>query len=96
MKAYLVAQLNIHDRDRYSEYGAGFMEILNKYHGKLLGVDEDTLVLEGDWNFARTVLLEFPSKAYASAWYNSAEYQQLAQHRFAAADGNDIMIKGLE
>jgi uncharacterized protein (DUF1330 family) len=96
MTTYLVAQLNIHDRERYAEYGAGFMNILTKYHGKVLGVDEDTQTLEGDWDFTRTVLLAFPSEAEAKSWYHSQEYQQLAQHRFAASAGNVVMMKGLE
>ena len=95
MTAYLVAQLNIHDRERYAEYGDGFMEILTKYNGKLAAVDENTETLEGDWDFTRTVLLEFPSEAAAKSWYHSEEYQQLAQHRFAASDANVVLMKGL-
>jgi len=91
---YLVAQLNIRDRARYAQYVAGFMEILARYGGSLRSVDESPELLEGKWDFTRTVLIEFPSEAAAKSWYHSADYQRLAQHRFASADTNLVLIKG--
>ena len=96
MPVYLVAQLEIHDRKRYAVYGGGFMDIFTRYNGKLLAVDESPELLEGEWAFTRTVLLEFPSKEDADSWYHSNEYQELAQHRYAASEGNLILIEGLE
>ena len=93
MPVYVVAQLNIHDRTRYARYESGFMEIFSKYGGSVLSVDEAAKVLEGEWNYMRTVLLEFPSEERAMAWYHSPEYQSLAQHRFAASDANIVLIK---
>ncbi len=93
MPFYVVAQLNIHDRTRYARYESGFMEIFSKYGGSVLSVDEAAKVLEGEWNYMRTVLLEFPSEERAMAWYHSPEYQSLAQHRFAASDANIVLIK---
>ena len=40
MTAYVLAQINIHDRSRYGDYEAGFMAIFAKYQGNLLSVDE--------------------------------------------------------
>lgn len=94
MPVYLIAQLNIRDRSRYNKYAAGFMEIFSRYGGRLLSVDEAPESLEGEWNYTRTVLLEFPSEAEAKSWYHSEDYQRLAQHRFASADANLVMIKG--
>ena len=95
MAVYIVAQLNIHDRDRYAQYGDGFMEIFDKYNGTLLAVDEDTETIEGAWDYTRTVIIEFPSEEDAKAWYQSDEYQSLAEHRFAASDGNIALITSL-
>jgi uncharacterized protein (DUF1330 family) len=71
------------------------MEIFSKYAGRVLSVDEAPTVLEGQWNFTRTVLLEFPSEEAANAWYRSPEYESLAQHRHAASAANIVMIKRL-
>jgi hypothetical protein len=49
MPVYLVAQLNIHDRETYAKYGSAFMDIFNPYGGKLLSVEEAPEVLEGEW-----------------------------------------------
>ena len=70
------------------------MDILNPYGGKLLSVEEAPEVLEGEWGYTRTVLLEFPSEAQAHAWYGSADYQAIAQHRRAASVANVALIAG--
>ena len=96
MPVFIVAQITIRDRNEYSEYEAGFMEIFEKFDGRLLAVDEDPGVLEGDWPYTRTVLIDFPSGDQAMAWYRSSAYQELARHRFASAEANIVLIKGLE
>ena len=96
MSAYLIATLKIHDRERYGSYEAGFIDIFNRYKGKLLSVDEDVQTLEGDWSFTRTVLVEFPSKEDALDWFQSDEYQALADHRKAASSGSIVMLQGLD
>ena len=88
LSTYLIAQLTIHDREKYADYENGFLEIFAKYNGKLLSVDEEPECLEGSWNFTRSVLLEFPSDEEAKAWYYSDEYQDLVKHRFAASNRN--------
>lgn len=94
MPVYLIAQLNIHDRAVYAKYGVAFMDILIPYGGKLLSVEEGPEVIEGEWGYTRTVLLEFPSEEQARAWYGSADYQAIAQHRRAASTANLVLIRG--
>jgi uncharacterized protein (DUF1330 family) len=95
MPTFIVAQISIRDRNQYSQYEAGFIEIFSKYSGRILSVDEDPEILEGHWPHTRTVLIEFPSNDDAMAWYRSDEYQRLAEHRFASAEANIVVIKGL-
>ncbi len=92
MAVYMVANINIHDRSRYSQYEAGFMDIFTRYHGTMLTVDDSPQCLEGEWAFNRTVLIEFPDTSSAMDWYNSDEYQTLAQHRFAASVANIALL----
>jgi len=94
MPVYLMAQLNIHDRATYAKYGSAFMDVFNPYGGKLLSVEEEPEVLEGEWGYTRTVLLEFPSEALAHAWYESVDYQAIARHRRAASTANVVVIRG--
>jgi uncharacterized protein (DUF1330 family) len=95
MSVYFVAQITIHDRAGYSMYEAGFMPVFEKYKGRLLAVDENPEVLEGAWNCTRTVLIEFPTREDALAWAGSAEYQEIARHRWAASTGTIAMIRSL-
>ena len=62
---------------------------------KLLAVDESPETIEDDWSWPGTVLIEFPSDAQARQLYQSDPYQTLARHRWAASDGNIVMIRGL-
>ena len=94
MPVYLIAQLSIHDRATYAKYGSGFMDIFSRYGGRLLSVDEAPKVIEGEWGYTRTVLLEFPSEDQALSWYHSGEYQDLSQYRRAASDANLVLIRG--
>jgi uncharacterized protein (DUF1330 family) len=95
MSVYAVALIHIHDRAGYGAYEQGFMEIFSRHQGKLLAVDEKPNVLEGEWPWTRTVLLEFPDQASLDAWYRSADYQALAQHRFRAADAAIAVVQSL-
>ena len=96
MSVFLIAQINIHDRSRYAEYEKGFMDILSRHGGRLVVVDEAPRLLEGSWDYTRTVVLAFQSEDDAQTWYYSDEYQQLMQHRLAVSDGNIVMVKALE
>ena len=96
MSAYIIAQIQIDDRQQYSNYEEGFMAVFEKFNGKMLAVDESPELLEGSWSYTRTVLIEFPSTADVNAWYSSEEYQALAQHRFSSSSANVVSIQGLE
>ena len=94
MRVYLVGNIDIHDREGYSKYEAGFMEVFQKFNGKLLAVDENQKTIEGEWPATRTVIIEFPSKDDAMAWYESDAYQNLKQHRLDASSGDSVLVAG--
>ena len=96
MAHYIIAQIDIQDREKYAQYEAGFMDVFTSYKGKLLSVDENVSLLEGQWPATRTVLIEFLSKEEALAWYESEEYQSLAKHRFAASSADIVIVSGIE
>ena len=94
MAVYIVAQITITDRETYGKYEQGFMDVFNRYDGRLLSVDENAHVLEGDWSCTRTVLAEFPSKDIALEWYNCTEYQALAPFRHKGATSKVALLEG--
>ena len=95
MSAYLVAQVQIEDRDEYRKYEAGFIQILQRFEGELLAIDDEAQVLEGEWPYTRTVVLRFADADAARRWYDSPDYQTLARHRFRAASANIVLARGL-
>ena len=95
MSVYVIATIDIHDRQTYGRYEAGFVEIFARYDGEVLSVDESPEVLEGSWPATRTVLLRFPDRGALRAWYDSDDYQTLMQHRLSASIGNIAMLNGI-
>ena len=94
MPAYIVGQVTIHDLTEYNKYLAGFFEAFAPFEGRVLVASDQVEVIEGQWPKTRTVVLEFPSMDHAKRWYNSPDYQALAQHRFKAAISNIILAEG--
>ena len=95
MTVYIVARITINDRERYAQYEAGFLDIFAAHPGRLLAVDDNPEVLEGEWRCTRTVIAAFPDQEAALAWYRSDDYQSLAEHRFAASEGEIALVAGL-
>ena len=95
MSVYLIATIQIHDREIYGKYESGFLQIFERFNGRLLAVDENPDLLEGEWPVTRTVLIEFPTEKDALAWYQSDEYQELMKHRLDASSGDVVLLQGL-
>lgn len=96
MSVYALAQLRIHNPERYGRYMSRFMPVLEKYNGVLLAADETPRVLEGDWGDRnKVVLMEFADAAAFRAWATSPEYTEIAEDRKAGADAVVLLIKGL-
>ena len=96
MTVYILSRLTITDRSEYDKYESQFEEIFSNFDGKLLSVDEEPLVIAGEWEATRSVLIEFPSKESAFAWMQSDDYQAISKHRNAGSTLSSIMVKALE
>ncbi|MEO3786001.1 DUF1330 domain-containing protein [Actinocorallia sp. B10E7] len=95
MTVYALAQISIHDRERYNSYAARFMDVLLKYEGRLLAADEQPEVVEGDWPYGKVVLMSFKDRETFEKWAHSPEYQEISKDRVAATTGVVILAKGL-
>ena len=95
VKALVVVQIVVNDWDGYRQYGsAPHQEIFDKFGANVVGIDEDVDVVEGSWPFTRTVILEFPSKELARAWYASDGYQAVVGLRHGSATSNLVIVSG--
>ena len=94
MAAYMVCTMKIHDPETYKKYSDHTPRTLEKYGGRFLTRGDLVTTAEGERFDERMVILEFPDRASAEAWYNDAEYQRLAQFRRAASKGRMILQEG--
>jgi uncharacterized protein (DUF1330 family) len=94
MSVYFVANIRINDRNEYQNYLDRADLVFAKYKGTYLAVDKQPMVLEGEWNYDRAVLIRFDNKVDFDLWYASAEYQEILQHRLSAAKCDAILMEG--
>ncbi len=94
MSVYFLAQINITDEKQYQRYLDRCDDIFSKYNGKYLSVDPDPDKLEGEWDYTRTVLIQFQTKIEFDDWYHSKSYQEILKFRLSGATCDSILIHG--
>jgi uncharacterized protein (DUF1330 family) len=95
VSVYIVASIAIRDRGGYARYQEGFAEIFARYKGELLAVSDEPEIVEGEWPYTRAVLIRFPDADEARRWYESPDYQALAQHRWRASTASIIALESV-
>jgi uncharacterized protein (DUF1330 family) len=95
MPVYAIAQLTIHDRATYKRYQDRFINVFQRYKGRLLAADENPRVLEGHWDREKVVLMSFPDEASFFEWAESPDYQEIAKDRYAGATTVVLLVKGM-
>ncbi|MFT5655531.1 MAG: hypothetical protein ACI9XU_001252 [Arenicella sp.] len=93
MTVDILSRLTIHDRVEHEKYEAQFDDVFSKFDCKLLSVDEEPLVLAGEWEATRSVVIEFPSKEAAFARMQSDDYQAISKHRNAGSTLSSMLVK---
>ena len=96
MAAYFISdQQEVTDPETLKAYGAGVMDTLSKYGGKVIVRDTEPEGVEGEWDPKRVIIVEFADKAALKAWYESPEYSELLKIRLASARGHAMMVEGV-
>lgn len=95
MPVYAIAQLTITDRMVYDRYQARFMGVLKRYQGRLLAADENPVVVEGEWERDKVVLLAFPDEQAFQDWADSPEYLEISKDRKSGSDAVVLLVKGI-
>lgn len=94
---FLIAQIYTEDLTRYrAEYGRRVVPLIQAHGGEVLVGSPDAEPLEGEWAGNWTVVLRFPSRDAALAWYESVEYAPLKQARIEllAQRSNVVLVPG--
>ena len=95
MPAYIIAQINITDPEKYQEYAKLAGPATAKYGGRFLVRGGAKTELEGSIPYQRIVVNEFKDVEAAKRFYNSVEYQAAREKRLGAADFNMIIVEGV-
>jgi uncharacterized protein (DUF1330 family) len=95
MPAYVIAETEIHDPEQYGRYTAAVPETLAAYGGRFAVRGGELTVLEGDWQPARLVMLEFDDLEAVRRWFESPEYQEVKRLREGAATLRIVAVQGV-
>jgi uncharacterized protein (DUF1330 family) len=93
-KAYLMGQITITNPEAYAVYAAQVPQTIAAFGGKYLVRGGHATQLEGLSQGDRNVVIEFPSRELAQAWYNSDAYQTIIKHRTSNATGALVLVDG--
>jgi uncharacterized protein (DUF1330 family) len=91
MSAYIIVGFTPKDKEKLLQYGASVVPTLKKSAGEII-VKGPAEQLHGNNGFEMQVIIAFPTKEDASAWYHSKEYQALIPIRDAGMDSQFQLI----
>ena len=96
MPAYVIAEIDVTDSERYEQYRAAVPAAIAAGGGRFLVLSGELIVLEGDWQPARLVVLEFEDLAAAKRWYESEVYQEAKKLRNGVAHLRMVAVQGVD
>ena len=94
MKAYVIAIEAVHDETTFAKYAEQVHGTLVPFGGQFIARGGKLTTLEGQWQHPRTVIIEFPTRESAEAWYKSPDYQKIISLRHKSSSGNLIILDG--
>jgi uncharacterized protein (DUF1330 family) len=94
MAAYFIVNAHITDPEGLERYLGSVGPTLEGHDVKILAATNDATPVEGTPVGERAVILEFPDRDAALAWYNSDVYQEIVGLRLAATEGFAILADG--
>ena len=96
MPAYVIVETDVTDPERYEQYKAASPGAIAAGGGRFLVRGGELVVLEGDWQPSRLVVLEFEDLAVAKRWYESEAYQGAKKLREGAAHLRMVAVQGVD
>ncbi len=93
MAAYFIARYTVTDPEAFAAYGAAVRPTFAGHDVEFLVVDNASQTIEGTPP-QTTVVLRFPAKDAALAWYNSPAYAAIRHHRTDNSVGDMVLVDG--
>ena len=93
MPAYVVAMISVHDPETYRSYTDRTPATVTKYGGRFVTRGGAVTALEGEGFHGRMVILEFPDRTAAEAWYADPDYARARHFRKAASTAQLFVLQ---
>ena len=81
MKAAIIVDIEVSNTQNYEAYIKLITPSVTRRGGRYLVRGGSPLTLAGDWQSARMVVIEFPSRALALDWLNDVNLQHIHEMR---------------
>jgi uncharacterized protein (DUF1330 family) len=93
--AYILANVTVTNPAQYEDYRKFSSLAMQAHNAEVCVRGGAVSMLEGDWKHERVVLLKFPTRDAAQAFYDSPEYGRARQAREGAAIMRMVLIEGV-
>ncbi|TWT04072.1 DUF1330 domain-containing protein [Reyranella sp. CPCC 100927] len=93
--AYVLVQVDVVNPDAFEAYRLKAPDTIRQYGGEYIVRGGAHEKLEGDDPLSRLVVIRFPDKQAANAWYTSPEYRDLLALRKTCARANLVVVEGV-
>ena len=95
MAAYVIVRVTaVLDEARVADYRAKAPATIEAHGGRVLVGGNPVRHFEGPPEDARIVIIEFPDRAAAEAWWDSPAYQAIAAARAGALEMQVYLVDG--
>ena len=95
MSAYIIADVTVTDAEKMAQYREWSTKAMQEHGAEVLVRGGASEVLEGPWTPSRLVLLKFPTRERALAFYNSQTYTHARSLREGAGIMRMIVVDGV-
>ncbi len=94
MAAYLIANIDVRDRDAFDAYRQQVPPVIEQFGGRYLVRGGEPERVEGDLKLKRLMVVEFPSMEAARRFYDSPEYAPLLRMRLDSTASDLVLVEG--
>ena len=95
MAGYMVGNITVTDPELFAEYGKRVPETVAQFGGTYVVRGGTPEKIEGNYEPARIVILQFDSVERAREWYDSDVYAPLKEMRMKASHGDLYFVQGV-
>jgi uncharacterized protein (DUF1330 family) len=94
VKAYLIGQISVTNPEGYGLYASKVPQTITDAGGRYVVRGGHATQVEGQSLGDRNVVIEFPSRDAAQAWYDGPAYQAILPHRLQNSTGALVLVDG--